>query len=373
MTLAIHSQFDSGSIQVLSLDDANDIQLALRPDHAADILQWFHFRLDGAAHSACRMRIVNVTEAAFPGGWEDYRAVASYDRQNWFRVPTQFDGEQLIITHTPEADVVYYAYFEPYTQERHLSLLGEAACHPLVRMESLVSTVQGRSLDLLTFGKPAMHKRKVWIIARQHPGESMAEWFVEGLVKRLLDEFDPVARECLAQAVFYIVPNMNPDGSYLGNLRTNAAGVNLNRAWMEPSMITSPEVFAVREHIKTTGCDLFLDIHGDETIPYVFAAGCEMLPSFNHEQAAAQSRFTKDFVFACPDFQTRFGYEPSRYSADALTLASKYIGHTYGCLSLTLELPFKDNANAPDVRYGWNGARSMRLGAAVLLPILRSL
>jgi len=38
-------------------------------------------------------------------------------------------------------------------------------------------------------------------------------------------------------------------------------------------------------------------------------------------------------------------------------------------VSLTLELPFKDNANLPDARVGWNGARSARLGRSVLQPI----
>lgn len=29
-------------------------------------------------------------------------------------------------------------------------------------------------------GEPSKGKKRVWMIARQHPGESMAEWFVEG-------------------------------------------------------------------------------------------------------------------------------------------------------------------------------------------------
>ena len=37
-----------------------------------------------------------------------------------------------------------------------------------------------------------------------------------------------MARVLLERAVFYVVPNMNPDGSALGNLRTNAAGANLS-------------------------------------------------------------------------------------------------------------------------------------------------
>jgi murein tripeptide amidase MpaA len=52
-----------------------------------------------------------------------------------------------------------------------------------------------------------------------------------------------------------------------------------------------------------------------------------------------------------------------------LKLASKYIGHTFACLSLTLEMPFKDNANAPDDRHGWSAARSARLGADMLAAL----
>ncbi len=40
------------------------------------------------------------------------------------------------------------------------------------------------------------------------------------------------------------VPNMNPDGSYRGHLRTNASGANLNREWKNPTLERSPEVMA---------------------------------------------------------------------------------------------------------------------------------
>ena len=72
---------------------------------------------------------------------------------------------------------------------------------------------------------------------------------------RLFDEDDPVAAALLHKAVFYVVPNMNPDGSFRGHLRNNAAGMNLNRAWAEPSMERSPEVFLVRQKMEQTGVD----------------------------------------------------------------------------------------------------------------------
>jgi len=186
----------------------------------------------------------------------------------------------------------------------------------------------------------------------------------------LLDAADPVSRRLLERAVVCIVPNMNPDGSVRGNLRTNAAGANLNREWMEPSMKSSPEVFFVRERIQETGVDVFLDVHGDEALPYVFVAGGEMLPGFTPAQTATQQDFIADFKRASPDFQDTHGYGAGKYRADALKLASKWVGHTFGCLSLTLEMPFKDNANLPDATFGWSADRSARLGAAILGPLL---
>ncbi len=80
--------------------------------------------------------------------------------------------------------------------------------------------------------------------------------------------------------------------------------------------------------------------------------------------------FIDAFRRASPDFQTRYGYASGKYREDLLKLASKYIGHTFKCPSLTLEMPFKDNAELPDAQRGWNGVRSARLGAALLQPLL---
>ena len=372
MSIKISSQFDAGAIEVVSATSAGAIDLNIRKDSHADIAQWFYFRLQGARGQACTMRFLNAGQATYPAGYEDYQAVASYDSENWFRVPTSFDGQVMTISHTPELDSVYYAYFEPYSWERHLELLDRAQMSEHVRMHDLGSSVEGRDMNLLVIGDPAA-KKKVWVIARQHPGETMAEWFVEGMLDALLDPADPFGRQCLKEAVFYVVPNMNPDGSVRGNLRTNAVGANLNREWNTPTMERSPEVFVVKQKMLETGCDLFLDVHGDEGLPYVFAAGSGALPTFTPEQAAQEKRFSDLYKVASPDFQDVHGYGDAPYTPETITMGSPHITHALGCLSLTLELPFKDNANDPDPHSGWDGARSSRLGAAVLQPILQTL
>jgi murein tripeptide amidase MpaA len=376
MNPVISSAFDSGAIEVVSSGNggaAADFLLRIRKDTHAEFRQWFHFRVSGARGVACTLRFENAGACTYPRGWTDYHAVASYDRARWFRVPTRYDGTALTVEHTPERDAVWYAYFEPYSLERHQALIGRAGDSPRAKTERLGASVEGRDLDLVTLAAGNGAKKVIWIIARQHPGETMAEWFVEGMLERLIDRSDPVSRRLLERAVLHVVPNMNPDGGVLGNLRANAAGANLNREWMAPSMETSPEVFVVRSRMQQTGVDAFIDVHGDEGLPYVFVAGAEMLPGFTPERTQAQGEFIAGFKRASPEFQDVHGYGAGKFSEDALKLASKWVGHTFGCLSLTLEMPFKDNANLPDAELGWNGERSRKLGAAVLEPLLASL
>jgi murein tripeptide amidase MpaA len=369
MNPRISSQFDGGAITAVNTDNLGDLQVELRPDSHADIRQWFYFRLQGAAGRAARIRIVNAGASTYPDGWTGYAAVASYDRLSWFRVPTTYDGTQLAIEHTPLSDSVYYAYFEPYSWERHLELLGRADASPRARVRDLGATLEGRDLNAITVGAPGAGKKALWIIARQHPGETMAEWFIDGMVERLLDESDSIARSLTERAVLHIVPNMNPDGSVRGNLRTNAAGANLNREWMTPSLATSPEVFHVRAAMQATGIDGFLDIHGDEGLPYVFTDGNERLANYSPRMAALEQGFKAALQFANPDFQSVHGYSADKETKVNLTIASKWVGHTFGGLALTLEMPFKDNVERPDPVRGWSGARSRRLGGDALTAL----
>lgn len=368
--VTISSNFDSGAITVLDASDAADVRLALRPDNASAFAQWFHFRASGVRGVACRYVIENIEDSAYIGGWDGYAVRASYDRLHWFTVPTRIEQGQLVFEQLPQADTVWYAYFEPYSWERHLALLGRAQGSPLCRLTRLGATLDGRDLDLLTIGTPGEGKRNIWVIARQHPGESMAEWFAEGLVDALLDPDHGPARALLERAAFHIVPNMNPDGSVRGNLRTNAAGANLNREWAEPVEARSPEVLLVRQAMQRIGVDAFLDVHGDETIPHNFVAGCEGNPSFSTHQRALQEMFKAAWLAASPDFQVEYGYEDHQFGPEQLTLATNWVGDAFDCLAFTIEMPFKDTASRPRPETGWNGERSRQLGASVLLPLL---
>jgi len=371
--ITVSSHFDSGNINVITTNTASDIQLEIVNDSNSHFFQWFHFRLQSTPGIEHSMKIINASKAAYSEGWEAYQAVASYDRKTWFRVGTSYVDGKLIIQHTPEFESTYYAYFAPYSYENHLDFMQRIQQSPLCTLEHLGETLDGRDMTLAIIGEPGQDRKPIWIIARQHPGETMAEWFCEGLLDRLLDEDDPVAKKLLQRCTFYVVSNMNPDGSARGNLRTNAVGSNLNREWLEPSLEKSPEVYLVREKMLSTGIDLFLDIHGDEAIPYNFLSGCEGIPSYDDKHKVLEDNFKSSFLDASPDFQTRFGYDEDEPGKANLSMACTWVGENFHCLSYTLEMPFKDNNDLPDPVFGWSAERSYRLGESVLIPILDNL
>ena len=370
----ITANFDAGNIDVISLEDKENIQLAIRPDVGNEFFQWFNFRLTGQVGKQYVLNIVNAGQASYLEGWENYQAVASYDREYWFRLPTSYKNGKLTIVAELECDTIQIAYFAPYSYERHQDLLAAVQTHPLVSLEHLGETLDKRHLTLVKIGNgdsnSDVNKRNIWITARQHPGETMAEWLVEGLLYSLLDSDNATAKLLLEKANFYIVPNMNPDGSVRGHLRTNAVGTNLNREWLNPSLEKSPEVFHVINKMEATGVDLFYDVHGDEALPYVFLAGSQGTPSYNDRLTRLRDKFSDVLKLASADFQSEFGYDVDAPGTANMTIATHWVAEHFDCLANTLEMPFKDNANLPFEDTGWSPERSIKLGEASLVAML---
>lgn len=363
--ILVNTKFDAGSIIVHDISNPQNLRFGIRNDTNSHFAQWFYFQLSNVKEQELNLNLEGLDKTAYPDGWDGYNVCASYDNQNWFRIESSFANNTLTWSLTPECNSIYFAYFEPYSYARHLELVGFANECENVQHQIIGQTAEGRNLDLLIVGNPKA-KHKVWITARQHPGESMAEWFMEGLIYRLCDEQDAVSTSLVKDHVFYLVPNMNPDGAYHGNLRTNTTGTNLNREWLTPSVDKSPEVYHTRNKMLETGVDMFFDIHGDEALPYVFTSGCEDNPSFSAKQQRLQQQFEELFPLINPDYQTTVGYPKGHFSSESATVGTKWVGNQFDCLAYTLEMPFKDNANLPNDLYGWNGERSSLLGAGLL-------
>mmetsp|Transcript_21471 Transcript_21471/g.59634 ORF Transcript_21471/g.59634 Transcript_21471/m.59634 type:complete len:465 (-) Transcript_21471:122-1516(-) len=368
----ITAVLDSGNIETHETSqDGLTHRLRIKPDPFTvgtdnkAHMQWFHFRACNVQGKPLTFCITNCGECSFPEAWDGYQTVASYDCKTWFRVTsTTYSEGCLEWSITPEKDTIWLAYFAPFSYERHQDLISRCSMHPAAQLSVLGTTLDGRPLEMLTIGTG---ERNVWLIARQHPGEPMAEWLAEGFLDRLLDSED-----AQKAATFHVVPNMNPDGSVRGHLRTNAGGANLNREWAStgsyeaPTLSRSPEVYHVLAAMDKIGVDLFLDVHGDEALPANFWAGFEGIPDVSPRLLELYELYKGDMLASSPDFQTEMGYPVDEPGKANLAICSNQVAHRFGCVALTFEQPFKDCWNSPDPVHGWSPQRAIQLGKSTL-------
>ena len=369
--MQISQEFDGGNIVVLTGNSAEEICLEIRSDQNSNFFQWFYFRLSGAKDTVCQIRILNAASAAYPDGFRNYRVCFSYDRECWMRHDTHLIDGVLSIDFVSEHDSVYFAYFAPYSMERHHRLIAEAQTVDHCSHQLLGQTLDGQDLDLLRFSAKSDAseqggRKQCWFIARQHPGETMAEWWMEGAIRKLLDVQDSLTQKILQTCDLYLIPNMNPDGSRRGHLRTNAVGRNLNREWMNPSIESAPEVFLAKKAMMLTGVDFFLDIHGDESLPYCFIAGTEGLTSWTATHQTQLNYYRERLATLNPDFQTYYGYPAKNPGEANMSMSTTQTAMLYDCLAMTLEMPFKDTTATPDPIFGWSPSRSTRLAESCL-------
>ena len=380
--VSISSTFDAGNIEVVSISD--DVQLKIKPDPYTELekkhhFQWFAFRavVSAAITQPVKYSIVNAGDASYADAWAGSKVCYSTDMRTWQRVEsTTYDATKGALCwdfdHSAAPSVIF-SYFDLYPYERQLALVADCAAAGAA-VGSLGQTLDGRELDVVEVGSGPLH---CWVIHRQHPGESQASFYAEGLLHRLLGlrqpggAVDGLARRLLSQFTFHIVPNMCPDGAVRGHLRTNACGANLNREWCTtgeyeaPTLARSPEVLHALAAMDATGVDVFVDVHGDEGLPFTFVAGAEGLGIWGPRIKALQGAFLGAYARANPDMQAEFGYDPDPPLEGNLAVCSNQVAQRFDCLGVTLEMPFKVCAsNAGEVNF--DGGRCAALGASLL-------
>jgi murein tripeptide amidase MpaA len=344
-----------------------------------------------------RYVIENAGNASFAGAYHGYSTFVTTQStpflpESWTRTSdtsVSNDGS-LTWTHVHRSNGssyggAYFAYFPPYSYERHLGLIAKCAQagakSGLCTVKTLGQTLMGREIDCVIVGTGSL---TCWIICRQHPGETMASFYVEGLLNRLLgldvegkssEPMEEVVKRAIDMFTFHIVPNVNPDGSAAGYLRTNAAGSNLNREWATvcdnysaPTLDKSPEVLYILREMDKTGVDAFLDIHGDEALPFNFLSGAEGMSVWSPRLKALHGAFLASYERANSAMQGRVSYDPDGPEEGMRNICSNQIAERFDCFSGTLEMPFKELMNNKN-ELGWGPERARRLGASVLEPL----
>jgi hypothetical protein len=193
----------------------------------------------------------------------------SPDGRSWTAIPTELlEGDAIRIQVKMESDSLYLARLEPYRISDLDHFLAEINRSPLVDIEKIGRTVEGRELEIVRAGNPGA-PYCVLLRARSHPWEPGGNWVVQGLVRRLLMD-DEIAKRYRERFCVYVLPMANKDGVARGRTRFNSLGVDLNRKWDQPAdPQNAPENFALESWLQMMiergkRPHLAIDFHNDE-------------------------------------------------------------------------------------------------------------
>ena len=296
---------------------------------------WFHFTVANVvAGQQAVISIVNFSKAKSLYRHGMAPVVRSSLRPSWHRLPSKHTywykskrhNNRYIMSFAfifDEPDDVYeFSYSYPFTytfllfELGYLEFIGPSG-HPTLRRQTLCRTPQQRKVELVTISSPLLpcpiegpgvsngsaaflpsirtssitaglsgprvlkQKPVVFVTARVHPGETPASFVTQGLLSFLLSN-DPRATLLRSQVCFVTIPMLNPDGCALGNYRTDAGGLDMNRNWSQPSSHSLPALYHTIRLLQAYAShplysvDLFIDIHAHSTSrqSFMFTNSC---------------------------------------------------------------------------------------------------
>lgn len=247
-----NSRIEPFEIVWIEAASRTDLPNPVDPDVAPGS-RWFNFKIDGIKDIPVFIKLSKT---------EVNRPFYSNDGVEWFR----FEQSENLLPQTVhkmfEGESAYIAYFIPYTHKMHQEDFERWGKSPFVETETIGYSGQGKPIGMLTVtdsSTPYENKKKIWIHSRVHTSEAPASWHLRGFIDNLLGD-SPLAEEIRKNAVFYIVPETNPDAVEGGYSRATPGGVNLEINWDRPEDMTVAEVTALKNTIERLTQDRPMDV-----------------------------------------------------------------------------------------------------------------
>ncbi|EWS72671.1 zinc carboxypeptidase family protein (macronuclear) [Tetrahymena thermophila SB210] len=322
--ISFDSRFECGNLyQVYTKSPNKEYDLLLQNDiNTKGYTQWFFFKVSNYKFKGLTVKfnIVNIAKPSLPFKQGMKISVFSLKENKlknngWMRKgkDIQYFKNKIIKEQDPnqyyytlsftyrfkhEDDEIYFAMNPPYSYTKMTKHLDYAINKSLkeqpniiIKKDILCYSVSNNAVPLLSITEKSpsggesskeqlknKNKKLIVIIARQHPGETVCSYKMEGVINFLISN-EPEAQYLRQQFIFKIIPMMNPDGVIYGNFRCNISGVDINRQWQQPSRILHPSVYHAKKMIATSReeglrLEYFIDLHGHSKKMNSFIYAC---------------------------------------------------------------------------------------------------
>ncbi len=346
MSLHVQSNFPGGNacaIDLRSTAERDIVYFAADPRGGTEAL-WFYLRIVECCERPVELVLTNVDSCLGSAqSWSHVRPVLRQAGGTWERlqngtVDELDDGRhQIAWTVKPRYDSFEIALCFPYS-------LGDlemtrASSRGYWELDLIGVTALGQPLPRLANSYRGDEVPGIYLVARQHAGETPGSWVLDGLLRHAAQTLDP------AQLLIWSTPFAHLDGVVQGDYGKDPFPWDLNRAWTTPPMRHEVRVLQsdmARWHQRCRPV-LVLDLHapapGEADGAYFFLARAERPEAQQQAELQAAEAILPALPTALVRSEpTRRPTYPSRWDAEA-TLCN-YVWDNWQIPCLAMEIPY---------------------------------
>lgn len=241
----IKYNYEGASIKVIENNKSENIlYLSLKEENNA-YSHYYNFFIENNENREGTIYIKNMDKS--PYYRKEIKNIPYIKLDTWNRLDNSYINEknELVIKIKPKT-----------TQEISLSprYVQQDLINFIKKEDNSNMTVNTQPVDEIIIGNAKLPA--IVLIARQHPGETLSSFFIEGVIKEILN-----SPEMLKKHSFIIYPIVNKNGVKNGNHRI-INGIDYNRSWNKKD--APEEIKYIKEQLKKYKIDFFVDVHNDE-------------------------------------------------------------------------------------------------------------
>ena len=336
--MQLNCNYDGGSIDIIQEDKKRNILILSPKQENGKYSNYYNFTITNNNDLDGTICIKNLKKMIYSGKQEDNLIPLfkskNGDYKQLSKTKTSMSSGDLFIK-INRKEVIEISSYPRYTTKDLESFLEK------IKNKHVV--IQDAVLKKVTIG--SLSNKAIVVIARQHPGETLSSFFIEGMINCIASKLKPSDNTC-----FVFFPIVNIDGVRNGNHRyTN--GYDYNRMWHTTGIIK--EIDYIKQELSKINIDFFIDVHCDEitTTDYIRNKNPKIRKNIKAIQVISEPSKLRRFLRAL--IKQRKIIKFSNKSA------REFMESKYGCDTMLVELSLSNPDREKREKQGYNFANNI--------------
>lgn len=335
------TDFSTGRMDECALVATNDYLITLVPENTPiNSSPWYAFKIQ-----ADQSTDITITMKV-RGDEHRYPPKISHDGKKWELQKYKLKGDRLVMKLTASTQPIIIAAQEVINNQYYVDWANKLKQSTNINHSVLGKSTQGRPIYKIE-SRNEQSKEWLVILGRQHPPEITGALALFPFVDTLLSSGE-LGRHFREKYNILVIPNINPDGVYAGNWRSNANGIDLNRDWNTFSQIETKQINDYLQQIVAQGHKIKFAIDFHSTKHDIFYT---MPVDYGVEDPYFVKHWLGDLDRQMPKFivEIKPGNNPD------LGVSKQYFSDTFGVHAITYEMG--DNTDRREIkRIAFNSA-----------------